>query len=114
MNFFFWGGGILTANLLAPAVVNAASHPRQTLQASFAHAGRTPLLLLPELLRNALASLALALGVAALAQRSGSDLSLLQELQSHGQRLQLRRSARRSSTSDADYLRQLSEDGEQK
>ena len=75
---------------------------------------RTPLLLLPELLRNALASLALALGFAALAQRSGSDLSLLQELQSHGQRLQLRRSARRSSTSDADYLRQLSEDGEQK
>jgi len=75
---------------------------------------RTPLLLLPELLRNALVSLAMALGFAALAQRSGSDLSLLQELQSHGQRLQLSRSAHRSSTSDADYLRQLSEDGEQK
>jgi len=75
---------------------------------------RTPLLLLPELLRNALASLALALGFAALAQRSGSDLSLLQELQSHGQRLQLSRSARRPTTSDADYLRQLSRgDGEQ-
>jgi len=38
---------------------------------------RTPLLLLPELLRNALVSLAMALGFAALAQRSGSDLSLL-------------------------------------
>ncbi len=74
---------------------------------------RTPLLLLPELLRNALVSLAMALGFAALAQRSGSDLSLLQELRSHGQRLQLRRSTRRPTTSDEDYLRQLSEDGAQ-
>jgi hypothetical protein len=55
----------------------------------------------------------MALGFAALAQRSGSDLSLLQELQSHGQRLQLRRSTRRPTTSDEDYLRQLSEDGAQ-
>ena len=43
---------------------------------------RTPLLLLPELLRNALASLALALGFAALARRPGSPRTLLQELQS--------------------------------
>jgi len=43
---------------------------------------RTPLLLLPELLRNALVSLAMALGFAALARRPGSERSLLQELQS--------------------------------
>ena len=60
---------------------------------------RTPLLLLPELLRNALASLALALGFAALARRPGSARSLLQEW--HGTwgdwqwRLEQRRAARR-------------------
>jgi hypothetical protein len=43
---------------------------------------RTPLLLLPELLRNALASLAMALGFAALARRPGSPRIVLQELQS--------------------------------
>jgi hypothetical protein len=43
---------------------------------------RTPLLLLPDLLRNGLASLALALGFAALARRPGSRLTLLKELQS--------------------------------
>jgi len=43
---------------------------------------RTPLLLLPDLLRNALASLALALGFAALARRTGSRRTLLKELQS--------------------------------
>jgi len=43
---------------------------------------RTPLLLLPDLLRNALASLALALGFAALARRPVSPRTLLQELQS--------------------------------
>jgi hypothetical protein len=42
---------------------------------------RTPLLLLPELLRNALASLAIALGFAALARRPGSPRTVLQELQ---------------------------------
>jgi hypothetical protein len=67
---------------------------------------RTPLLLLPELLRNALASLAMALGFAALARRPGSDLSLLQELQ-----IRTRRSkqglSRRSGTTDAEYLQQL-------
>ena len=50
---------------------------------SFGHAGqpRTPLRLLPELLRNALASLALALGFAALARRPGKPRTLLQEFQ---------------------------------
>ena len=43
---------------------------------------RTPLVLLPDLLRNALASLALALGFAALARRTGSRRTLLKELQS--------------------------------
>jgi len=73
---------------------------------------RTPLLLLPELLRNALASLALALGFAALARRPDSDDSLLQEWQgTWGEwqwRLGHRRAARRGDTSDEEYLRQLS------
>ena len=69
---------------------------------------RTPLLLLPELLRNALASLALALGFAALARRPGSDLSLLQELQSRMRRSKQGRPARLSGITDADYLQQLS------
>ena len=69
---------------------------------------RTPLLLLPELLRNALASLAMALGFAALARRPGRDLSLLQELQSRMRRSKQGRPARRSGTTDADYLQQLS------
>ena len=56
---------------------------------------RTPLLLLPELLRNALASLALALGFAALARRPGSPRSLLQELQSTWRRSRFGRSGRR-------------------
>jgi len=73
---------------------------------------RTPLLLLPELLRNALASLALALGFAALARRPGSTRSLLPEW--HGTwgdwqwRLEQRRAARRGGTSDEKYIRQLS------
>ena len=69
---------------------------------------RTPLLLLPELLRKAIASLALALGFAALARRPGSNLSLLQELQCRMRRSKQGRSARRSGTTDADYLQQLS------
>jgi hypothetical protein len=47
---------------------------------------RTPLVLLPDLLRNALASLALALGFAALARRPGSRRTVLQELQSSWRR----------------------------
>ena len=58
-------------------------------------------------LRNALASLALALGFAALARRTGRDLSLLQELQSRLWRSKQGRPARRSGTTDADDLQQL-------
>jgi hypothetical protein len=47
---------------------------------------RTRLQLLPDLLRNGLASLALALGFAALARRPGSRRTVLQELQSGWQR----------------------------
>ena len=68
---------------------------------------RTPLLLLPELLRNALASMALALGFAALARRPGSPRTLLQELQSTWWRSRFGGSARRSSGSGS-YLRELS------
>ena len=67
---------------------------------------RTPLRLLPELLRNALASLALALGFAALARRPGSDRSLLQELQSRTWKSPSGLS-RRSGSADADFLQQL-------
>lgn len=69
---------------------------------------RTPLLLLlPELLRNALASLALALGFAALARRPGEPRTLLQELQSAWRRSRFGGSGRRSSGSGSDYLREL-------
>ena len=68
---------------------------------------RTPLLLLPDLLRNALASLALALGFAALAVRPGSERSLLQELQSSWRRSRFGGSGRRVSNADGDYLREL-------
>jgi hypothetical protein len=56
---------------------------------------RTPLLLLPELLRKALASLALALGFAALARRPGEPRTLLQELQSTWRRSRFGGSGRR-------------------
>ena len=69
---------------------------------------RTPLLLLPELLRNALASLALAIGFAALARRPGSERSLLQELQGSWRRSRFGGAGRRSSKTEADYLRELS------
>jgi hypothetical protein len=62
---------------------------------------RTRLQLLPDLLRNALASLALALGFAALARRPGSDLSILQKLQSRTWRSPSGLS-RRSGSVDAD------------
>ena len=73
---------------------------------------RTPLLLLPELLRNGIACLALALGFAALAVRPGSDDSLLQECQEGWgwwqRRRERRRAARRGGTSDEKSIRQLS------
>jgi hypothetical protein len=69
---------------------------------------RTPLLLLPDLLRKALASLALALGFAALARRPGSERSLLQALQGSWRRSRFGGAGRRSSKAEADYLRELS------
>jgi hypothetical protein len=73
---------------------------------------RTPLLLLPELLRNGFASLVLALGFAALGRRPRSPVPLLQELQSAWRRSRLGRSwlrsrSGRSVTGSGDYLRQL-------
>ena len=56
---------------------------------------RTRLQLLPDLLRNGLASLALALGFAALARRPGSRRTLLQELRSGWGRSWFGRSGRR-------------------
>jgi len=71
-----------------------------------------PWRLLPELLRNGIACLALALGFAALAVRPGSDDSLLQECQEGWGWWQWRREQRRGSrqgcTSDEEYIRQLS------
>jgi hypothetical protein len=58
---------------------------------------RTPVLLLPELLRNALASLAMALGFAALARQTGSPRTVLQELQSTWRRSRFGGSGKRSS-----------------
>jgi hypothetical protein len=60
---------------------------------------RTPLLLLPDLLRKALASLALALGFAALARRPGSRRTVLQELQSSWRRSRFGSGGRRSTGS---------------
>jgi hypothetical protein len=45
----------------------------------------------------------MALGFAALARRPGSDLSLLQELQSRMRRSKQGRPGRRSGSTDADY-----------
>ncbi len=70
-----------------------------------------PWRLLPELLRNGIACLALALGFAALAVRPGSEVSLLQEWQGGWgrwqRRLRKRRASRLGGTSDAEYIRQL-------
>jgi len=75
---------------------------------------RTPLLLLPDLLRNGIACLALALGFAALAVRPGSDDSLLQECQEGWGYWQWRqrdgRASRRGDTSDEEYFRQIQGD----
>ena len=67
---------------------------------------RTPLLLRPDLLRNGFASLALALGFAALGRRPGSPLTLLQELQSGWSRSRFGGSSRPVGGS-GDYLREL-------
>jgi len=69
----------------------------------------TPLRLLPELLRQAFASLLLCLGFAALTQRPGSEFTLLEELRWHWQqnRRGLAVNKGRSSSDAGDYLREL-------
>jgi len=75
-----------------------------------------PWSLLPEILRNAFASLLLALGFAGLAQRPNRRLSLLQELQQGWDWLRYRNwSLRRASGpggADPDYFRRLSQQAE--
>jgi hypothetical protein len=71
-----------------------------------------PWRLLPELLRNGIACLALALGFAALAVRPGSERSLLQEWQKGWSGLlkslrQRRASSGSASTSNKEYFRQI-------
>jgi hypothetical protein len=71
-----------------------------------------PWRLLPELLRNVIACLALALGFAALAVRPGSERSLLQEWQGGWSGLlkslrQRRASSGSGSSSNAEYFRQI-------
>ena len=66
-----------------------------------------PWRLLPDLLRNAFACLALALGFAGLARRRGAEQSLLQELRS-GWPLVRTSGAGRVTGADAAYLRQIS------
>jgi hypothetical protein len=68
----------------------------------------SPWRLLPDLLRNAVAFLALAVGFAALAQRPGQPISLLQEWQFRRQRsLQQCLRRRAAARTEQDYLRQL-------
>ena len=67
---------------------------------------RTPLLLLSELIRNAIASLALAVGFAALAKRPGARNTLLQELPTAWSHYRFGRSGRRSRGSRAKVRQQ--------
>ena len=67
-----------------------------------------------ELLRNAVACPALAIGFAALAQRPGKEISLLQEWQFRRLKRSEQRSRRRiDAGGDAAYMRQLSGKEEQ-
>ena len=95
--------------LLDQAAAQVARQKQQLLPSN-------PWSLLTELLRNAFASLVLAIGFAGLAQRPVSELSLLAELQRGWQQLRYRKSgrgwgSRHTRSSDEDYIRQLS--GEQ-
>lgn len=71
-----------------------------------------PWTLLPDLLRNAVACLALAIGFAALAVRPGAEVSLLQEWQARWQRSTSRRASRGEYPSEEDYFQQLSDEQE--
>ncbi len=72
-----------------------------------------PLRLLPELLRNALSCLALAFGFAIFARVKDSDLSLVDAWQNSLARMRLRRSRSGRQSDDADYIRQLSREGDE-
>jgi hypothetical protein len=65
---------------------------------------------LPDLISKCLSSLALALGFSALATRPGYQISLLQEFQDSWTRRNLRKTSRRSTSSQEEYIRQLSRD----
>jgi hypothetical protein len=68
----------------------------------------SPWLLLPDLLRNAVAFLALAIGFAALAQRPGQPISQLQEWQFRRARgLERRHRRARAADPDAQFVRRL-------
>lgn len=63
---------------------------------------------LPELISKCVSALALALGFSALATRPGYQISLLQEIQDSWTRRNLRKNSRRSTSSQEEYIRQLS------
>ena len=65
---------------------------------------------LPDLISKCLSALALALGFSALATRPGYQISLLQEFQDSWTRRNLRKTSRRSTPSQEEYIRQLSRD----
>lgn len=65
---------------------------------------------LPDLISKCVASLALAVGFSALATRPGYQISVLQEIQDSWTRRNLRKTSRRSSPSQEEYIRQLSRD----
>ena len=71
-----------------------------------------PLLLLPNVLRNAFASFFLAIGFSGLSRRPGADISLHMELQQwwHSSRISKSKSRRKTSQAqeDLDYLGQIS------
>jgi hypothetical protein len=62
---------------------------------------------LPDLLSKSVAALGLALGFSALAKRPGCQISLLQEWQDHWNRRHMRKSSRRSLSSQEQYIRRV-------
>lgn len=71
---------------------------------------RLSLTALPELISRCLAALALGLGFSSLATRPGYQISLLQEWQDTWTRRTLRKTSRRATNSQEEYIRQLSDD----